>query len=339
MNEKYSFDSQGNIICHYRTPGSKNGVRLYQNEDGSYTELGKNSAPGGRYNQHHSDGDTDSGARAVNEGNPDNYIYDTVYTSRNGTRSQPGQIQSWQVDCDIKNMLRDPNTGELSPVTGAYLASQTGFHDEATHQRLHVQDNDLSIGDMKNINYNGAMNCPGRANNCTKCTCAALLHLKYNSDVMAGCALKGCKTNWYETMFPGSRNAQQWKYGSSVNGTNFADALVDRWPAMRHGNVDVRWGNGSGHSMMWATDAYGNMRVYDGQGNECITKDSSSDYAWRLIKETTSITFTDLTDYDVDWDAVAAHDYVKVGALSKGYDENVNVVYDTVTGRYAKKHI
>ena len=51
----YSFDSQGNIICHHRTPGSKNGVRLYQNEDGSYTELG--AMNGGRYSQHKGSGD------------------------------------------------------------------------------------------------------------------------------------------------------------------------------------------------------------------------------------------------------------------------------------------
>lgn len=29
------------FLCHSRTKGSKNGVRLYQNEDGTYTELGK----------------------------------------------------------------------------------------------------------------------------------------------------------------------------------------------------------------------------------------------------------------------------------------------------------
>ena len=52
MNDLISFDSQGNLICHSRTPGSKNGVRLYQNEDGSYTELG--AMNGGRYSQHNS---------------------------------------------------------------------------------------------------------------------------------------------------------------------------------------------------------------------------------------------------------------------------------------------
>lgn len=30
-----------NELYHWRTKGSKNGVRLYQNEDGTYTELGK----------------------------------------------------------------------------------------------------------------------------------------------------------------------------------------------------------------------------------------------------------------------------------------------------------
>lgn len=33
--------SQKDEFFHYRTPGSKNGVRLYQNEDGSLTLLGK----------------------------------------------------------------------------------------------------------------------------------------------------------------------------------------------------------------------------------------------------------------------------------------------------------
>lgn len=42
-------------IVHWRTKGSKNGVRIWQNEDGSYTPAGENFKPGGRYNQseHH----------------------------------------------------------------------------------------------------------------------------------------------------------------------------------------------------------------------------------------------------------------------------------------------
>ena len=31
----------GEYLAHWRTKGSKNGVRLYQHEDGTYTELGK----------------------------------------------------------------------------------------------------------------------------------------------------------------------------------------------------------------------------------------------------------------------------------------------------------
>lgn len=42
--------SDPNPVVHWRTKGSKNGVRLYQNPDGSYTELGRESKPGGRYN-------------------------------------------------------------------------------------------------------------------------------------------------------------------------------------------------------------------------------------------------------------------------------------------------
>lgn len=45
-----------NPIIHWRTKGSKNGVRLWQNPDGSYTEAGRNSKPGGRYNQNDSSG-------------------------------------------------------------------------------------------------------------------------------------------------------------------------------------------------------------------------------------------------------------------------------------------
>lgn len=42
-------------VIHWRTKGSKNGVRIWQNEDGSYTPAGENFKPGGRYNQseHH----------------------------------------------------------------------------------------------------------------------------------------------------------------------------------------------------------------------------------------------------------------------------------------------
>lgn len=45
-------------IKHWRTKGSKNGVRLWQHEDGSYTNAGKTCKPGGRYNQaeNHEDG-------------------------------------------------------------------------------------------------------------------------------------------------------------------------------------------------------------------------------------------------------------------------------------------
>lgn len=38
-------------VIHWRTKGSKNGIRLWQHEDGSYTTAGRNSKPGGRYNQ------------------------------------------------------------------------------------------------------------------------------------------------------------------------------------------------------------------------------------------------------------------------------------------------
>ena len=38
MNNTFEF--HGSYICHYRTKGSKNGVRLYQNEDGSVTPAG-----------------------------------------------------------------------------------------------------------------------------------------------------------------------------------------------------------------------------------------------------------------------------------------------------------
>lgn len=39
-----------NPIVHWRTKGSKNGIRLWQNPDGSYTEAGRNFKIGGRYN-------------------------------------------------------------------------------------------------------------------------------------------------------------------------------------------------------------------------------------------------------------------------------------------------
>lgn len=45
-------------FAHWRTKGSKNGVRVWQNEDGSYTEAGRNFKPGGRYNQSDSDGES-----------------------------------------------------------------------------------------------------------------------------------------------------------------------------------------------------------------------------------------------------------------------------------------
>lgn len=54
-------DSERNgsyTFAHWRTKGSKNGVRIWQNEDGSYTEAGRNFKPGGRYNQSDSDGDS-----------------------------------------------------------------------------------------------------------------------------------------------------------------------------------------------------------------------------------------------------------------------------------------
>lgn len=43
MNNQYISTNAltGDYIAHFRTKGSKNGVRLYQNEDGTYTELGK----------------------------------------------------------------------------------------------------------------------------------------------------------------------------------------------------------------------------------------------------------------------------------------------------------
>lgn len=44
-------DSNSESFAHWRTKGSKNGVRIWQNEDGSYTPAGKNFKPGGRYNQ------------------------------------------------------------------------------------------------------------------------------------------------------------------------------------------------------------------------------------------------------------------------------------------------
>lgn len=46
-----SVPSDENAVVHWRTKGSKNGVRVWQNEDGSYTEAGKNYKPGGRYSQ------------------------------------------------------------------------------------------------------------------------------------------------------------------------------------------------------------------------------------------------------------------------------------------------
>ena len=43
MNNQYISTNAliGDYIAHFRTKGSKNGVRLYQNKDGTYTELGK----------------------------------------------------------------------------------------------------------------------------------------------------------------------------------------------------------------------------------------------------------------------------------------------------------
>lgn len=51
-------NQNGDTISHWRTKGSKNGIRLWQHEDGSYTTAGRNSKPGGRYNQaeNHEDG-------------------------------------------------------------------------------------------------------------------------------------------------------------------------------------------------------------------------------------------------------------------------------------------
>lgn len=42
--------TDGEPIVHWRTAGSKNGIRLWQNKDGSYTEAGRNFKIGGRYN-------------------------------------------------------------------------------------------------------------------------------------------------------------------------------------------------------------------------------------------------------------------------------------------------
>lgn len=42
--------TDGEPVVHWRTAGSKNGVRLWQNKDGSYTEAGRNFKIGGRYN-------------------------------------------------------------------------------------------------------------------------------------------------------------------------------------------------------------------------------------------------------------------------------------------------
>ena len=37
----YGTDNDANSLKHYRTPGSKNGVRKYQYEDGTLTPAGK----------------------------------------------------------------------------------------------------------------------------------------------------------------------------------------------------------------------------------------------------------------------------------------------------------
>lgn len=49
-------DNWENDLMHWRTKGSKNGIRLWQNTDGSYTEAGRNSKPGGRYNTNGGEG-------------------------------------------------------------------------------------------------------------------------------------------------------------------------------------------------------------------------------------------------------------------------------------------
>lgn len=48
---KAAFNDTERDVAHFRTAGSKNGVRIWQNKDGSYTEAGRTSKPGGRYNQ------------------------------------------------------------------------------------------------------------------------------------------------------------------------------------------------------------------------------------------------------------------------------------------------
>lgn len=276
-------------LYHHGIKGQKWGVRRYQNEDGTYTSLGKErrrtgdgmSGPIGsligseeadrlREKQKESLKKLEKisvasivGGAAVTAGVT--YAYAKGYINEDSFAALAGySIGTMILGASLHNQVKKSKASETHIQE---LAAKSEFKSLADIPKAHTdyykdyfssEDAD-STELMKDVNPDYPK--PGSTQNCMMCTSAMVMRLK-GYEVSAGKSTSGYPTYLVEDWFENSEIVR-FKPNSQRSAKDF-DNELKREGDGSYGNLMVRWTNGGGHSILY-TVKDGDVHYIDAQ--------------------------------------------------------------------------
>lgn len=277
-------------LAHSRTKGSKNGIRLYQNKDGTWTELGKarRRKGDGRKSKELVSGNADKKtlAKKVAEMQQKNY-------KENNNKSDKSQFSLWLASVGIDAAMALGN-----PMYAAYLAmdvyrggkafasvqKKKKFDKEREGEEidketgLHLKKAEMSEkDDLARVNplvYNFDK---ATKNNCMLCTVTYDMRRR-GYDVEAGIARYGYLRDDIKKWYPdanvvnlgetASNTRTSYKRMTESEISTVKDSIIKSSGEGSRGNLMVSWAGGrGGHSMAYEIKG-GKLVIMDGQVNK-----------------------------------------------------------------------